>query len=70
MLPEALKVSMKTIRKDKDYTRFHVFVSQSKFNGTNPKQALVFVLLGDPVYGRWFLDGSDPGVRLVEVIHI
>ena len=70
MLPEALKVSMKTRGKAKDYTRFHVFVSQSKFNGTNPKKAPVSVLLGDPVYGRWFLDGSDPGVRLVEVIHI
>ena len=40
------------------------------FNGTNPKKAPVSVLLGDPVYGRWFLDGSDPGVRLVEVIHM
>ena len=70
MLPEALKVTMKTIKKDKDYTRFCVFVSQSKFSGTNPKQAPVFVLLGNPVYSRWFLDGSDPGVRLVAVIHI
>ena len=48
----------------------YVFVSQKKFNGTNPKQAPVFVLLGDPVYGRWFLDGSDSDVRLVAVIHI
>ena len=40
------------------------------FDGTNPKKAPVSVLLGDPVYGRWFLDGSDPGVRLVEVIHM
>ena len=22
----------------------------------------LFVLLGNPVYGRWFLDGSDPDV--------
>ena len=28
----------------------------------------MFVLLGNPVYGRWFLDGSDPDVRLVAVI--
>ena len=70
MLPEALKGTMKTIRKKKDYTRFYVFVSQSKFNGTNPKQVPLFVLLGNPVYGRWFLDGSDQGVRLVTVIHI
>ena len=70
MLPEALKGTMKTIRKDKDYTRFYVFVSQSKFNGTNPKQAPAFFLLGNTVYGRWFLDGSDPSVRLVAVIHI
>ena len=69
MLPEAFKVTMKTTRKDKAYT-LYVFVSQNKFNGTNPKQAPVFVLLGNPVYGRWFLDGSDPDVRLVAVIHI
>ena len=25
----------------------------------------LFVLLGNPVYRRWFLDGSDPDVRLV-----
>ena len=25
----------------------------------------LFVLLGSPVYRRWFLDGSDPDVRLV-----
>ena len=30
----------------------------------------MFVLLGNLVYGRWFLDGSDPDVRLVAVIHI
>ena len=41
----------------------HVYVSENK-------QAYVFVLLGNPVYGRWFLDGSDPDVRLVAVIHI
>ena len=41
----------------------HVHVSQNK-------QAYVFVLLGNPVYGRWFLDGSDPDVRLVAIIHI
>ena len=46
------------------------FVSQKKFNGTNRKQAPAFVLLGNPAYGRWFLDGSDPDVRLVAVIHI
>lgn len=28
----------------------------------------VFVLLGNSVYGRWFLDGNDPEVRLVAVI--
>ena len=27
----------------------------------------LFVLLGNPVYRRWFLDGSDPDVRLVEL---
>ena len=43
----------------------YVFVSQNTFTGTNPKQAPMFVLLGNPVYGRWFLDGSDPDVRLV-----
>ena len=25
----------------------------------------LYVLLGKPVYRRWFLDGSDPDVRLV-----
>ena len=25
----------------------------------------LFVLIGKPVYRRWFLDGSDPHVRLV-----
>ena len=25
----------------------------------------LYVLLGKPVYRRWFLDGSDPNVRLV-----
>ena len=30
----------------------------------------MFILLGNPVYGRWFLDGSDPDVRLVAIIHI
>ena len=25
----------------------------------------MYVLLGKPVYRRWFLDGSDPDVRLV-----
>ena len=27
----------------------------------------MFFLLGNPVYGRWFLDGSDSDVRLVAV---
>ena len=67
--PRSIEGNNENNKKKKDYTRFYVFVSQSKFNGTNPKQVPVSVLLGDPVYGRWFLDGSDPGVRLVEVIH-
>ena len=48
----------------------YVLVSQKKFNVTNPKQAPVFVLLGNHIHGRWFLDGSDSDVRLVAVIHI
>ena len=70
MLPEAFKVTVKTIRKRQSLHTIYVFVSQNKFNGTNPKQAPVFVLLGNPAYGRWFLDGSDSDVRLVAVIHI
>ena len=27
----------------------------------------LYVLLGKPVYHRWFLDGSDPNVRLVRL---
>ena len=68
--PRSIKSNNENSKKKKDYTRFYVFVSQSKFNGTNPKQVPLFVLLGNPVYGRWFLDGSDQGVRLVAVIHI
>ena len=37
--------------------------SSSVITGLFDIAVFVFVLLGNPVYRRWFLDDSDPDVR-------